>query len=132
MACLTSLGKGIVLSRPPLTVTRAVQRPWLQTIEDTRRFLTSLTRRLVRARVNCSSGGYLLKGTFRGSSWLSATRSEPDGQAPGQAWHVWRRRTLRSIPWTSVFLRKSKSSRILAVKFFYRNCHFESREVDFG
>src|SRR5262245_37704816 len=30
--------------RPPLTFTRAVQRPWLQTMEEARRFLTSLTR----------------------------------------------------------------------------------------
>src|SRR5262249_21762791 len=52
-----SFGKGIVLSRPPLTLTRAVQRPWLQTSEETRRFRASLTRRLVRARVSSSAWG---------------------------------------------------------------------------
>jgi hypothetical protein len=52
MACLISLGKVIVLLRPPLTFTRAVRRRWLQTMEEARRFLTSLKRKLVRARVN--------------------------------------------------------------------------------
>jgi hypothetical protein len=40
MACLIFLGKGIVLSRSPLTFTRAFQLWWLQTMEEARGFLT--------------------------------------------------------------------------------------------